>query len=81
MRDPYPALLQPQRAADSDEPYIGRLHLVAFGKHGAEAAVAGLAGQWVSLEGTLIQRGQTPMLEIGSERATTCAQMSRSRSV
>lgn len=52
--------LLPHPALEVKTPTDGVDHwlLVAFGKHGAEAQVAGFANQRVRLQGTLIYRGQ-----------------------
>ena len=50
VADPYPALVTwPQAGGDDARP--GRVHLVAFGKHGA--AIDGYVGKVVSVNGTL----------------------------
>ena len=64
VADPFPALL----VASESGP--GRVHLVAPGKHGATAGLAPLTDRWITLSGTLIQRGEQRMLEVipGSPR-------------
>ena len=58
---PYPALMFTD-ATDTSKMFW----LVAQGKHGASALVRGRDGQRVRISGTLIQRDQDTMIEIGS---------------
>lgn len=62
IEGPYPAL-EVERPAE----HAGETHLlVARGKRGAAALVAGLDGHAVALEGQLIYRGDAKMIEIGA---------------
>jgi hypothetical protein len=63
---PYPALLvaRPGAAAAVGEFPFSRYLLVAPGKHGATAAVAGLDGRDVSLQGSLIYRHGDTAIEL-----------------
>ena len=58
VADPFPALLIPG-GGETD-----RFHLVAQGKHGADPLVAPWLGQWVTLTGILIHRGEQRMIEV-----------------
>ncbi|HXW97274.1 MAG TPA: hypothetical protein VEI47_06780 [Gemmatimonadales bacterium] len=62
---PYPSLLVPQTASEGQTRYA-RYLLVAEGKHGAEALVAGLDRQWADVEGTRIARPEREMLEVSA---------------
>ena len=59
---PYPLLLVPRPGAAGGEP--SRFHLVAFGKRGAAAEIAGLDGRPARLRGTLIHRQGQTMVEV-----------------
>jgi hypothetical protein len=62
---PYPVLITTTRAvASSPFGTFERFPLVAEGKHGADALIAGLDGATVRLKGRRIMRGQTTMLEV-----------------
>lgn len=60
---PYPSLLVPQAASEAQTRYT-RYLLVAEGKHGAQALVAGLDRQWADVQGTRIARPEREMLEV-----------------
>lgn len=64
VADPFPALLLASGVGNR------RLHLVDPGKHGAHDTLAPFTDRWVTLSGTLIQRGEQRMLELvpGSAR-------------
>jgi hypothetical protein len=61
---PYPMLLAPGSGLTGRDAVYTRYLLVAEGKHGAQAAVDSLDGQWVELTGTRIHRGHREMLEV-----------------
>lgn len=61
---PYPALRVPRPDAGDSPVKYSRYHLVAPGKFGAQAAVAGLAGSRVRLQAALIYRDDQTMLEL-----------------
>ncbi len=61
---PYPMLLVPRPGDGTRAGAYSRYLLVASGKHGAQAVVAGLDGQWVRLSGALVYRGNQTMLEV-----------------
>ena len=63
---PYPTLLVRRPAVTTGELPFSRYLLSAFGKHGADSMVAGLDGQRVRLDGTLIHRDGQTMIEIES---------------
>lgn len=63
---PYPMLLAPGSGLTGRDAVYTRYLLVAEGKHGAQAAVDSLDGQWVELTGTRIHRGQREMLELAA---------------
>ena len=59
---PHPLLLVDRPGDAGGEP--SRFFLVAFGKHGADAEVAGLDGRRARLRGTLIHRQGQTMVEV-----------------
>lgn len=59
---PHPLLLVDRPGAGNGEP--SRFYLVAEGKHGADAQVAGLDGRRARLRGTLIHRQGQTMVEL-----------------
>lgn len=63
---PYPMLLTPGSGLTDRDAIYTRYLLVAEGKHGAQAAIDSLDGQWVELTGTRIHRGNREMLEIAA---------------
>ena len=65
LEEPHPMLLVERPGGDGSAP-ISRFFLVASGKHGAEAEVAGFGGQGVRLEGSLIYREGQTMIEVSS---------------
>ncbi len=65
---PYP-MLQVTRPGHNGETSAKSLYLLGvFGKHGADALVAGLGGHRVRLQGALIYRDDQVMIEIAGER-------------
>ena len=74
VEHPYPAL-----RLDRPDSSIGPWPLlVAPGKHGAGALVAGLDGRHVTLIGTRIQRGSNTMIEVEPDSLVSQASSSRS---
>jgi hypothetical protein len=70
---PYPMLLAPGAGLTDRQAAYTRYLLVGPGKHGAQAAVAGRDGEWLTLRGTRIARAGREMLEVadgGVGRAT-----------
>lgn len=65
VEHPVPALRveRPGDAAAGASRYL----LVAFGKHGAREAVAGLDGQYVRLRGTLVHHEDRTMIELADD--------------
>jgi hypothetical protein len=63
---PYPMLLAPGAGLTGRDAIYTRYLLVAEGKHGAQAQVDSLDGQWAELTGTRIHRGHREMLEIAA---------------
>lgn len=61
---PHPMLLVPRPGTAPGTVGVSRYPLVARGKHGAGAAVAGLDGELVRAAGSLIYRPGTTMLEL-----------------
>lgn len=58
IADPFPALIVESERENA------RIHLVDPGKHGAGETLAPFADRWITLSGTLIQRGDQRMLEV-----------------
>jgi len=69
---PYPALLV-ERPGKS----VSRYHLVAPGKHGADALVHDLDGRPAELEGSLIYRDDQTMIEIAAGSVTPVTSQGR----
>lgn len=65
VRTPAPAVLVPARGG------FTRYWLVARGKHGAAAALEGLAEGWIEVRGSEITRDPWRMIEIASARAAS----------
>ncbi len=61
---PYPILLVKRPGEAGKLPGFSQYYLVSFGKFGTAAAVKGLDGQQVTLQGSLIYRDQQTMIEI-----------------
>ena len=61
---PYPALLVDRPGTVGDQADYSRYLLVALGKHGAEAQIAGLDGKRVTMKGKLIYRGSDTLVEV-----------------
>ncbi len=61
---PYPMLLAPGGSRSNRAAIYTRYLLVGEGKHGAQADLDSLDGQWVELTGTRIARGTREMLEL-----------------
>lgn len=64
LDDPVPLLLVDRPGRTAAQAAVSRYLLTVPGKHGAERDVAGLSGHAVDLEGTLIYRDGTTMVEI-----------------
>jgi hypothetical protein len=62
--NPYTALLVPRPGASGEQAAFSRYLLVGPGKHGADATVQGIAGNQVSLRGSLIYRDGQTMIEL-----------------
>ena len=72
--DPYPHLLVPRPGATGDQAGCSTYYLVAPFKHGLDRErFAGLDGQMVSLQGTLIYRGGETMIEAVPDSIHTAA--------
>ncbi len=70
--EPYPHLLVPRPGATNTQPGFSTYYLVAPFKHGLDREkFAALAGQMVTLQGTLIYRGEQTMVEAVPESIHT----------
>jgi len=61
---PYPTLILDQPDGDRQTVARSRFFLVAPGKHGAQKYLSGLDGKKVNVDGSLIYRDKTSMIEI-----------------
>lgn len=61
---PYPMLLVERSAPAEGAPEVSAMDLVAVGKHGAAAAVAGMDGQGVAVRGSLVYNRKRAMIEV-----------------